>query len=382
MKILVVCSVFHPATIYGGPSTVALQQATGLARRGHDVTVVTSDLLTFSPRTSIIERSRETEGVEVLYFAASAPLSKFPMVYSFGLKRWVRRHAHEYDVVHVHFAREWIPMTAARLALLAGVPLFLQPHGMLNRHKGVRALIDNAYTKPILEAASEVFVLQSHERAVITQIAPRARIDILPNGIQTETNAHWQLEALGEKTILFLARLHPRKRVLDFVEMAHMLHEKGLGLRYRIVGPDGGELSAAQRRTADYGMADVVEFVGPIPHELVSDELAHAAVYVLPSVDEPFGMSVLEALAVGTPAVVTTGIHIRDVLEESDAAMVVEPNPEALARATECLVTQPERAMALSQRGRELVEHHLTMDHVLKRLEIMYSQHVQNATRL
>lgn len=376
MKILVVCAVFHPATIYGGPSTVALQHAVGLARRGHAVTVVTSDIVSFSPRTHMAEQSRMVDGVKIHYFFARTPLPKFPMVYSLGLRLWLRRHVHEYDVVHVHFAREWIPLTAAQIALRAEVPLFLQPHGMLNRRDGVRTFLDNVLTKATLEAASAVLVLQSHERDVIAQIAPNARTEALPNGIGTASDApRWQLQALEGKTVLFLARLHPRKRVLDFVEMARLLHQRGLGLRFRIVGPDGGDLYTAQQRVVDYGLTDAVEFVGPIPREAVADELTRAAIYVLPSVEEPFPMSVLEALSVGTPTVVTTRIHIRDLLERNGAAAVVAPNPEALAGAVERLVTKPDHAVTLSRQGRELVERELTMDSVLERLEAIYARH-------
>lgn len=378
MRILAVCAVFHPATIYGGPSTVALQQASGLVRRRHEVTVVTSDLISFSPEAHMDQQNRIIDGVEVHHFSSHAPLRKFPTVYSHGLGRWLRGHIHEYDVVHVHFAREWIPVTAAKAALQAGIPVFLQPHGMLNRRDGVRTILDNVLIRKILEASSAVLVLQSHERDVIRRIAPNALTEVLPNGIEIVGDApQWQLHGLQDRTVLFLARLHPRKRVLDFLEMARLLHQRDLGLRFRIAGPDGGDLAIAQQRVAGYGLTDVVAFTGPIPRDAVAAELAQAAVYVLPSVDEPFPMSVLEALSVGTPTVVTTGVHIRDLLERNGAAAVVEPNPEALAEAVERLITKPGDAVMLSRQGRQLVERELTMASVLERLESIYARHVR-----
>lgn len=377
MKILLVCTIFYPATIYGGPATVALQHARGLVRRGHDVTVATSDIISLTPEAHVIPPKRTIDSVEVNYFSAVAPMSRIPTIYSRSLGPWLHQHVQEYDLVHVHFAREWIPVTAARVSLRARVPLFLQSHGMLNRRDGVRTIVDRVITRKILERASQVLVLQAHERDTIAEIAPRARITELPNGIAiSPTRPRWGRNALEGKTVLFLARLHPRKRVLDFIEMARLLQRKRLGLRFRIVGPDGGELPAARQLVMDYGLMDSVEFAGPIPHEKVAETLAQASVYVLPSVDEPFPMSVLEALAAGTPTIVTTGIHIGEILRQNAAASVVAPDPDALADSVERLIGDPEYAWRLSQQGQRLVERELTLDRVLDRLETIYTSHI------
>ena len=112
----------------------------------------------------------------------------------------------------------------------------LQPHGMLGNVAGIRGVVDRLWVRRALENASVVLALQDHERRQLERLAPGARIRILPNGIpagsspgRADRNGH------HPKTVLFLARLHPRKRVLAFIEMARLLRDGGLDcpVRYR-----------------------------------------------------------------------------------------------------------------------------------------------------
>jgi glycosyltransferase involved in cell wall biosynthesis len=134
---------------------------------------------------------------------------------------------------------------------------------------------------------------------------------------------------------LFLARLHPRKRVLAFLEMARILRSRGVAAHYRIVGPDGGDLARAQRLVRTYGMQDEVIFVGKIQGEAIIREYLGSSVYVLPAVNEPFAMTILEALSLGVPTVVTSACYNAAMLEENGAALVSSPEPQMLANSVE-----------------------------------------------
>src|SRR5215212_12007281 len=137
MRILHVVPVFHPATVYGGPSVVAEQQARSLAARGNDVTVAASNVMELRPRRFLQRRDAELNGVQVLYFPSRALHppgyrgSRFPFIVSQELLRWLEGNVERFDAVHVHFAREWVPVRAALTSIAKGVPTFLQTHGML-----------------------------------------------------------------------------------------------------------------------------------------------------------------------------------------------------------------------------------------------------------
>jgi glycosyltransferase involved in cell wall biosynthesis len=373
MNVLHVVTVFSPSVILGGPSTVALQQAEALAGRGHRVVVATSNVLELSPVRFIEEREAKLSGVNARYFSSRVLRPRFPFLVSREFSEWMVRSVSGFDVVHVHFAREWIPMRAAQIAIGKGVPTFLQAHGMLGRVDGVRTLIDRLWVKRLLESAAGVFSLQQHEDNEIKRIAPRARVLELANGLNAPKGAKlWASDNLVDPVVLFLARLHPRKRVLAFLEMARILRDRGLVARYRVVGPDGGDLAVARRLVRRHGLRDYVQFVGSLQGRTVFREYSNSAVYVLPAVNEPFPMTVLEALSVGVPTVITDACSIAPMLERNGAALVSAPEPRALAESVAKIIREPILAQRLSSAGRRLVREELTMDRVAERLERYY----------
>jgi glycosyltransferase involved in cell wall biosynthesis len=379
VKLLHVIPMFHPATIYGGPSVVAAQQARSLAARGNHVTVAASNVMDLRPRRFLRRLKAELDGVQVLYFPSRTlhppgyRSSRFPFIVSRKLLRWLESDVKTFDAVHVHFAREWIPVRAAQSSIDNRVPTFLQPHGMLGRVGGARAIIDRLWVKRTLEGATAVFALQQHESDEIKRIAPSVQTVELPNGIDLPvTSERWHADNLADPVVLFLARLHPRKRVSAFLEMARILSEKGVAARYRVVGPDGGDLIEAQRLVRRYELGDRVTFVGSLQGEAVVREYRNSAVYVLPSVNEPFPMTVLEALSLGVPTVVTDTCFIAPMLENSGAAVVSGPQPEVLAELVEAILREPGLAEHLSCTGRRLAQTQFSSDRVVERLENYY----------
>lgn len=373
MKILFAITVFPPSQIYGGPATVAMNQARELVKRGHEVTVATSNVLTMHPRQHVTVLESEIDGVGIKYFPTWIVVQKFSALISFELWKWLKHSIKDYDVVHVHFARDWIPVTVTKEAIRQGVPVFLQPHGMLGKMNGVRKVLDKLIIRRLLKLATSVLSLQETEQRNIVSICPEAKTIILPNGAATKSGSRlWNPDTLNPKLVLFLARLHPRKMVLNVIEAAKLLKEAGHTIRFRIVGPDEGDLSRAQQRVREYRLETSVEFVGPLAQNEVVEEFVNSSLYVLPSVDEPFPMTVLEAMALGVPTIVTEGIHIRDLLERNKAAMVVPADPQSIAAGILKLLANPSLARQLSENGRQLMANELTMDKVVTRLEQIY----------
>ena len=373
MRILFAITVFLPSRIYGGPVTVAMNQARELVSRGHEVTVITSDVLTLYPRQHVTARETEMDGVRVKYFPTWIVMPRFPALISFELWRWLKQSIKNYDVVHVHLARDWIPLVVAREAIRQGVRVFLQPHGMLGRTDGIRKTLDKLLIGRVLERATGVLPLQETEQRNIASISQPAKTIIVPNGVTMQSAGRmWNVDELNKRTVLFLGRLHPHKRVMFVIEAARLLMECGHKMKFRIVGPDEGDLSRAQQRVKEYSLENSVEFVGPLAHDQVAEEFLNASLYVLPSVDESFGMTLLEAMSLGVPAIVTNGIQIRELLERRRAAMVVSPNPESLAAGIIKLFDKPDLAAQFSENGRRLVAKELTIDKVVTRLETIY----------
>ncbi|MDR4485388.1 MAG: glycosyltransferase [Nitrospirales bacterium] len=375
MRILFAITVFYPSRIYGGPATVAMNQARELVARGHEVNVVTSNVLSLNPRQRLSKGEMEVDGVHVKYFPTWIMLPRFPALISFELWKWLKDSIKFYDVVHVHFARDWIPVAVANAAIKQKVPVFLQPHGMLGRTEGLRTTFDKLLIRRMLERATGVLSLQETEQRNIASIAPNARTIIVPNGVTVQTSGRfWTVDSLNSRTVLFLARLHPHKRVQDLIDAVGLLRDRGLLLQLRIVGPDEGDLPVVHARIRKLRLPKQVEIIGPVPPERVSEELLRASLYVLPSISETFPMAALEAMALGVPTIVTEGIQIRELLERHRAAMVVPSSPLSIADAIQELLETPGLALQLSINGRRLIASELTLDKVIHRLENIYQR--------
>jgi glycosyltransferase involved in cell wall biosynthesis len=255
VRILYAVTAFRPAVFYGGPSVGAARNAASSAERGHQVTVVTSNVLELKPVRFVDSYEPKLEGVDVRYFPSRVLRSHSAFIVSTELSRWLQQHVKGYDVVHVSFTREWIPVRTAQISIGKGIPTFLQPHGMLGRTDGVRGVIDQLWVKRLLDGATGVFSLQEQEDNEIRNITRRARVLRLPNAVSLPPHTEsWGVGNLVNPVVLFLARLHPRKRVLAFVEMARILRDQGVAARYRVVGPDGGDLVADQRLVREYDL--------------------------------------------------------------------------------------------------------------------------------
>ncbi|MEZ0050943.1 glycosyltransferase involved in cell wall biosynthesis [Mycobacterium sp. MAA66] len=367
MRILQVVTLLTPDGAYGGPARVALNQAAALSDHSHDVTVAASCTGYAVPPTTI-------DGVRVQLFPNSTviPRTGFAGTRARGMLPWLRTAISDFDVVHVHLARDFVTLPAARLAL-RNKPVVLQTHGMIDSSDRLLAKpLDALWTKPVLRQSSSIMYLTPREAVDLTEVAgPRIRLHPLPNGVPVQD---YQPPADADTPeVLFLARLHPRKRPELFVEMAHQLLRSGTNARFALVGPDEGSGPAVRQLIAQGGFADRITLEPPIAPEHVARRMSSATIYVLPSVDEPFPMSVLEAMALGRPVVVSDTCGLAPMIRESGGGRVVNHSLAELAEAVGELLANPEAAIAVGSHGRAATLANYGMPEVAMQLEDIYT---------
>lgn len=367
MKIAHVVTYLSSDHAFGGPVSVALAQSSELARRGHDV-----DLYAGWDGAAHLD----TAPVRLHTFKArqALPGAGFSGLVAPGLSRALLRGP-AYDVVHVHLARDLITLPAAGRLLRRGVRYVVQPHGMVMPDPRLRArVLDNVATRAALRGAYSVLALTQEESLGVQRVAgAQLLVARIGNGVPAAPEFEDRL-ADGVPEVLFLARLHPRKRVQAFVEMAALLQARGVAARFTIGGPDEGELGAVRDRIRRHELQSTVTYDGAIPREQVLARLAGASVFVLPSVNEPFAMTILESLSVATPTVVTDTCQIADVLRHYDAALVTDGSPEALADAVSDVLGKPGVASRLRAGSRRAMQEEFSISAVADRLEEIYSE--------
>lgn len=316
---------------YGGPVSVAVGQCTELARRGHDVTLLAGwDGSATTPPGF---------GSRLFRVRQLLPGGTFSTLVSLTLVVHLIRHVREWDVVHVHLARDLVVVPAALVCLWRGIPLVVQTHGAMAPDRGVKyRVFDRLAICRILRDARAQLVLTELERAQALAVEPgRDNISTLPNGVgATSIRAH----ASGTRPpqVIFCARLHPRKRVLVFADMAELLLRRGVRATFPVLGSDEGDLPALLRRIDEPALRGALTYEGTLAPAAVLARLAEGQVLVLPSFDEPFPMTVLEAWSAGLPVVITRSNGLAATLEKVDGALVVDGSATSLADAVQGLL--------------------------------------------
>ena len=376
MRILHVVTLMSPDSAYGGPVRVALNQCNALQGRGHDVVVAAAARGYDRMPTSVGDVA-----VRVFDARTSLPGIGFAGLRGAGMSRWIGEHASEFDVVHVHLARDFVTLPAARACIRKKIPVVLQTHGMIDHSSKVLSKpLDIFWTRPVLRAASTVFYLTPREANDLREVVGGLEsLWGLNNGVPL-ADPRESSSGVARPEVLFLARLHPRKRPAMFVQMAHRLIQQGYVANFALVGPDDGAQREVDALIAEYGLQSRVRYEGALPQDRAVARLRSASVYVLPAVDEPYPMSVLEAMSVGLPVVVTDTCGLAPLIEETRCGIVVGPDLDSMTDAVRRILDEPTLATEMAESARRAVVERLSMSAVADVLEGRYQRAVSGAT--
>lgn len=267
--------------------------------------------------------------------------------YAPRLRPWLKAAAGRFDAVIVHGLWQY-PGLATHLALAPGGPprCFVFPHGMLDpwfkrqyplKHikkwfywwLAERRILHDAAAVLFTcdeerRLARESFAGSSYRERVVTYGTASPPDD--PGG-QREAFFHRHPELRHRPYWLFLGRIHPKKGVDLLIDAYARLAAKGGLPRLVIAGPcaDAGYLHQLQERATARYQAGTVVWSGMLDGDVKWGALRAAEVFVLPSHQENFGIAVVEALACGTPVLISDQVNIWPEIT-GDGVGLVEPD--------------------------------------------------------
>lgn len=363
MRIVQVVTLVSPDGAYGGPARVAMNQSAELRRRGHDVT-----LAGCARGFTVCPTELGTVPVRLFKARNMLPGAGFPGTGSPGLVRWFRTAAVGFDVVHIHFGRDLVSLPMAAIARRHGIPYVLQTHGMVipSGHPLAPA-IDAMWTRKLLRDARAVLYLTQQERDQLLEVARSPlRLMALNNGVPESPAGHERSEP---PEVLYVARMHERKRPLVFVEMAKTLLADRVDAVFTLIGPDEGEGSRLREQLQGESR---IRWEGSLPPNEIAGRMSKASVYVLPSVREPYPMSVLEAMSVGVPVVLNADCGLAPVVARAGCGVVVDGGAAVFAGAVKSLLADAGLRRRMGDRGQATACADFTMSSVGDRLMSAY----------
>jgi glycosyltransferase involved in cell wall biosynthesis len=253
----------------------------------------------------------------------------------------------EFDLIHAHYA---VPAGDAARRAAPDTPLVVSIHG--GDLYGIHARGAGARAVKATLAHAELVLANSAgtARRCVEHGASATRVVHLGGDIAGEPIAADR----DQPTIVTVANLIPRKRHTDVIAALAQLTHEYPDLRYVIAG-DGPERAAIAAQAAAQGVH--VELKGRMSNEQAAATARRATLFVLPSVDEAFGVAYVEAMAGGVPAIGCAGEDGPEEIAAAGGGIVLVPryDTKALANEIDRLLKSPEQRQALGQQARENV---------------------------
>ena len=381
MRILHVIGDLAPES--GGPAKACVEMARAVAARGHQVTVATTD---FSPSRG---RAAPDLGGRTGFDLQPFPVG-FPRAWltSWPLKRGLEKLVREADLVHIHSLYLFHSWAAGMLCRRLGVPYIVRPHGTLDpvihrRHRWRKRVMELWFQDRVLRDAAAIHYTSEEERRLAEPFVHGAPGAVVPLGLDLADYAdlpppgsfRLRHPEIGDRPILlFLSRLNFKKGLDVLIEAAARTVAAGIDAHLVIAGPDGGMEAAARRWVARQGLTSRTTFTGMLTGRDKLAAFRDANLFLLPSSSENFGIAVVEAMACGTPVIVSDRVNIwREIV--ADGAGVAEP-PDAgrFASAMLRLLSDEQLRVAMGRAAREAVARRYQWSAIAADLEQLYAR--------
>ncbi len=345
-----------------GPSYSVVRLCQSLIHKGEDV------------RLAVMEPVPEKQDFE---FICAFPYGFGPrlLAVSPSMKRWLREQAVSGKAAVIHNHSLWIMPNMYPGDAVRGTAckLVLAPRGTLSSwalsHSALKKRLMWWWRqKRVLERAHAFHATSMTELEEIRALGFRQPVAVIPNGIDIPSPD----EKKTRRQVLFLSRIHPKKGLPLLLEAWGRIEKDFPDWELIIAGPDErGHLAELRNLAGALSLTRCV-FPGPL---LGDDKLAAyrtASLFVLPSHSENFGMVVAEALAAGTPAIVTKGAPWAG-LEREGAGWWVDISVDSLEMAMRsAMAKSPEELKQMGRRGREWMKRDFSWDRIAADMAAFY----------
>lgn len=381
MNIVHVVPYYAPAYAFGGVPRAVEGMARALTRRGHRVTVLTTDAYNLERRFP--ETGEEMrDGVRVFRVRNGLyTLRKLNLSTPYRMRGMAKQLLGTMDVIHLHEFRTVENLLITSLLGHYDLPAVLSAHGTMNLETG-RSFFkrgwDYLLSARVARHIDHVVALAESELEDVRDLwmgykNPQTQFSIIPNGIDLD-----EVDSLPDpepfraryglgtsRIILFMGRLHRRKGVEQLTRA--FLQANIPDTKLVLVGPDEG-----MRSTLEPLLNDMVVLTGYLQGETRLQAIAAANLFALPATGEGLSMAVLEAMGAGLPVLLSPGCNFPQVAEVQ-AGRIVTPQVDDLAQALSGLLSNTDELSRMGERARQLIRDQFTWDRIARQLEGIYT---------
>lgn len=328
----------------GGPSKAVVDMVKALRLEGIDASILTTtDNIDYQEVSYPEGVWFEYQDVPVLMYSCVG--SCFHQLREFlispGLTTWLLRNITNYDLVHIHAIFSYPSTVAMLIARLKNVPYIIRTIGQLSpwslrQNYWVKQIMLLSVEKSNIEASIAIHVTSKSEEEDVKKLLFKSDILNLELGInmpRSRGNFSSQIRT-GKTIFLFLSRLHPKKQLENLLEAFFIVREKHNRNDWLLYIAGDGEPSYVKQLhdlAKELGLNGKIEWLGHVTGYRKEKIFAESDWFVLPSANENFGISAVEALASGVPVILTKHVGIADLVSKYRAGILASESPEELS---------------------------------------------------
>ncbi|MBU4194780.1 MAG: glycosyltransferase family 4 protein [Actinobacteria bacterium] len=377
----------YPPRIIGGLGRHVYHLATSLATGGAKVHVVTKD----HPGAPDYEESEGVHIHRVVNYPPDIPQEDWvpwTLQFNVALLEKAVSVVNDLDNVDVIHAHDWlVAHAAASLKHAYRIPMVATIHATeYGRHQGhlpgpMNKLIHQIEWWLTFESVRTVCCSQ-YMMEQITNIfqLPGGKVKVIPNGIDAESFQKDVSVDLfkkkyvdpGDKLVFFVGRLVYEKGVQTVIEAMPRILDKIPNVTF-VVSGSGPHMNQLKSLVGDFGLEKKVKFTGYVDSDDLSAFYRCADLTVVPSLYEPFGMVVLESMAMNTPTIVADTGGLSEIVVHEETGLKFDPgNPDSLADAMLRILSDEELAARLTHDARVYMGERYSWDRIARQTIEVY----------
>ncbi len=359
MRIVQICS----ARDLGGGEKHLADLANALATRGHDVYAVVV------PRSPL---RTELSGLPKQNIVELPMRNSLNLISAFKLARFLRDR--RIEIIHAHMARDY-PLAALAASRTNGTQLVLTRHVLFQLHKSHRLTLRNvARVIAVSRAVSD--------RLRAQRIFDRSKITVIYNGIDIDRFARGR-EGIAERDsdarfrVGMIGHIAPIKGQKEFLRAAAIVCQRRDDVDFVIVGEDksykGENRQRIEKLIAELNIGQRVSVMGWTDN--VAKVLSTFDLFVSPARAEPFGLSIVEAMAAGVPVLATMSEGASEIIEPDQTGRLVPlRDVKALANSIAELLLDPGECQRLSSNAQRAVRERFSLERMVDQTEDVYRE--------
>jgi len=294
------------------------------------------------------------------------------------MAHWLRSQAQSEHVQIIHNHSLWMMPNVypGQIAKRHNVPFIVSPHGTLSAWamasgSKVKRVFWPFVQQPALQAVTCWHATAESEYEDIRRLGFKQPVAIVPFGIDVpELPPKRQSQS---HTLLFLGRIHQKKGLELLLPAWRAVQGQFPDWRLVIIGPDSGGYRAQMEVLATRLQVERVEFAGPLYGREKWLAYRNAELFVLPTYSENLGMAVAEALAAGTPAIVSKGAPWEGLLKHK-AGWWIDIGVDSLVAVLEdALATPIDDLRSMGQKGRSWMQSEFEWNAIAQQIAQCYA---------